>query len=1092
MNPILTLRINRVIYFLLRIELPFLAVIMALNVSGQQSNLICNSPTPWVPPTFSLIETHSSPGLACWEGDVQCPGDDVPANVVNSSTSDYATGEITGVGTLQLAVTDQINDYDAGNFVGFRVSSILLEIGLFNSITISTYLDDDLVESYSAGSLLALNVNLSNDEYDLGFITSTAFDAIEITIDQSIGLGFYNIYYAIVEDFCPGPELECNIQTPMNVPLFPVTIDYSNTGASGITIGEVLNPENAISEDTADFASLVNFVSIVGSTFITVEEQLTNYPAGTFVGFDIQNLVVIGAGILNNISVTSYLNDIQQESKTGPDLLISSSFLNNSGRQTIGFVTSTSVDKIKLTVSQPAGLNLGTTRVYSAIFQEFCAGPPLECNEITNIHNPEYPVYIDGTHTGFTGVACALCNVVNAGNVIDSSLSNWAEIIVVAGVASVGNLAVKDQLTGYSAGTFAGFHIENPSLINANILTGITISTYLNGSLQESETNLGALISIGSGLLVGTGEQYVGFITTESFDEVKISLANIVGSFDIGTTRIYNAVFQEFCETNIECDSTYYLTTPEFPVYIDAQLTGVDGVACVACGIEDEQHVITADTSDFATITVVANVIGSASIAVADALYTYPAGTFAGFVIEDLGFLLEADLFESLIISTYNNGVFQESMTGGDLIDLAVIILFISPDEGRYNVGFESTLPFDEIRITVGSLVSVINQVRVYSAFVDTRASDGGSLFCVNGPTAVDDFAETDEDEPVIIDVLANDSDDESPLGNPILVDGPSHGSAVLNPDSTYTYTPNQNFVGVDTFSYAICNDDSPVLCDTALVIITVHPTLDTLTEIIETDSLLEICVSAWVEFEAPIEIITICDLPENGTGIIVDTCLQYLPDPGFNGKDTICVSVCTINDICDTVVIIVEIGAPLSVKWLTFELKQVGKTAELFWTTTNEINNAGYEIERSPDGHQYLPLQRVISNNHYTGINSYLYKDNNPLRGLNYYRIKQIDLDGKFDYSPVRSMLFNSTENNIIIWPNPSKGIMNISVRGIEKQEVSIRLIQSNGHFVFKENTVEIHENREFAIENIAPGFYILIVESPTLQHIEKIMVVK
>src|SRR5687767_3831004 len=277
-------------------------------------------------------------------------------------------------------------------------------------------------------------------------------------------------------------------------------------------------------------------------------------------------------------------------------------------------------------------------------------------------------------HTGFTGVACALCEVVNAGNVIDSNLTNWANITVVAGVTSVGSLAVKDQLTDYSAGTFAGFHIENPSLVNANVLTGITVTTFLNGAQQESHTNLTALITVGSGLLVGTGEQYVGFVTTLPFDEVKISLQNIIGSFDIGTTRIYGAVFERFCAATIECDTTYYLVNPEFSVYIDAFRTGVDGVACALCEVVNEQNVITPDTGDYATITVVANVIGSASIAVADALVTYPAGTFAGFVIEDLGFLLEAELFESLTISTYNNGVLQESKSGFDLIDLAVII----------------------------------------------------------------------------------------------------------------------------------------------------------------------------------------------------------------------------------------------------------------------------------------------------------------------------------------------------------------------------------------------------------------------------------
>jgi hypothetical protein len=696
----------------------------------------------------------------------------------------------------------------------------------------------------------------------------------------------------------------------LNEPDFPVTIDYALTGASGITVGEVLNAENAISEDTTDYASLVNVAGIAGSTFITIEEQITDYPAGTFAGFDIQNLSVAGIGILNNLTVTTYLDDVQQESVSGSNLLVGGALFNDTGRQTVGFGTTEDFDKVRLTVSQPIGLNLGTTRVYSAILQEFCAGPPLECNEFTAITNPEYPVYIDGARTGFTGVACVLCEIEDAGHVIDADPDNYAEIDITAGVTTIGSLAVKDQLTDYDAGTFAGFHIENPSLVNANVLTGITISTYLDGSLQESETNLGSLITVGSGLLVGAGEQYVGFVTTEPFDEVQISLANIVGTFDIGTTRIYSAVFEEFCAVDIMCDTTYYWTNPDFPVYVDAFLTGPDGVACVGCEVNDEQNVLTADTSDYATISIVANVAGFASLAVADALYTYPAGTFAGYVIDDLGFLLEAELFETLVISTYLDGELQEFRTGDDLIDLAVLILFISADEGRYNVGFEATLPFDEIRISVGSLATAVNLVRVYAAFVDTRASDGGPLMCIDGPMAVDDIAETDEDTPVNIDVLSNDTDDESPLDSPTVDDEPSHGAATVNADSTITYSPDPDFVGLDSFTYFICNDDEPPLCDTALVIVTVYPVTDTIEEAIPEDSMITVCANDLTEYNEPATSIALCGNPSDGDAQVNGDCITYTPDPGFNGNDTMCVVSChpDIPSLCDTTIVVITV----------------------------------------------------------------------------------------------------------------------------------------------------------------------------------------
>src|SRR5262249_31269611 len=62
--------------------------------------------------------------------------------------------------------------------------------------------------------------------------------------------------------------------------------------------------------------------------------------------------------------------------------------------------------------------------------------------------------------------------------------------------------------------------------------------------------------------------------------------------------------------------------------------------------------------------------------------------------------------------------------------------------------------------------------------------------------------AATAEDTPVSGNVLANDSDADGDALNAILVSGPAHGSLSLNPDGSFTYTPNANYNGPDSFSY--------------------------------------------------------------------------------------------------------------------------------------------------------------------------------------------------------------------------------------------------------------------------------------------------
>ncbi|MEA2461273.1 MAG: hypothetical protein QOH90_1450, partial [Actinomycetota bacterium] len=90
-------------------------------------------------------------------------------------------------------------------------------------------------------------------------------------------------------------------------------------------------------------------------------------------------------------------------------------------------------------------------------------------------------------------------------------------------------------------------------------------------------------------------------------------------------------------------------------------------------------------------------------------------------------------------------------------------------------------------------------------------------------PTPADDAATTPEDQSVSIDVLSNDSD---PDGDPLMVGSisspPAHGSGQVGVGGHITYTPDPDFNGTDTFSYQACDDQSPSLCTSATVSITV------------------------------------------------------------------------------------------------------------------------------------------------------------------------------------------------------------------------------------------------------------------------------
>lgn len=707
------------------------------------SNYPCNTKMPWVDSSFNGLSSSvidpASNGLACIGSNTGL------ANLLDNNLNNFASINFTvGLGgcnsTLSVVDNDAGDTYAAGTFAGFRIGTAgLLGVSIGSSITIATYNNGSPVESQVVvNSGLGLNSSLLNGDgtATVGFITTAAFDEIRITYQSLISALFTGtVYHAVVQRYCAGPALACNEQTRMNNPTFPTIIGASNTGLTGgVCVGcSVNNAENAVSNSSSDFATIVLTAALGTTGSIAVKDQITDYPAGTFAGFDISNPNLINANLLSGITIRTYKNGVLREtSNSGTLLSVGSTLLTGAGKQTVGFVTTLDFDEVKIEVTNLLGV-ASTTNVYGAVFQSFCVGPDLPCNTLTALATPTYPVLVSGPRTGTSGVACVLCSVDSTNNLIDNIPNNSARINLTAGVGSIGSISVKEQLTDYPAGTFVAFDIENTALVDVSLLAGITISTYLNGNpvAVESQTGQAALLSVSTGLLTNSGRRTVGFVTTAPFDEVRLSVSNTL-LVNVGITRVYNVFFEKFCPVVLECDTTYYLNGPDFPVIIDDALTGVDGVACVACSVEDAPNVITADTTDFAVITTVVGALSPASIAVKDVLSTFPAGSTAGFVIRDINTILQLELFNSITITTYNNGMPQESASGSGLLDLSLLGLLNASltGPGNFNIGFRTTLPYDEIQISVGSLASVINIIEVYGAFVDTRGANDGTLNC--------------------------------------------------------------------------------------------------------------------------------------------------------------------------------------------------------------------------------------------------------------------------------------------------------------------------------------------------------------------------
>lgn len=110
----------------------------------------------------------------------------------------------------------------------------------------------------------------------------------------------------------------------------------------------------------------------------------------------------------------------------------------------------------------------------------------------------------------------------------------------------------------------------------------------------------------------------------------------------------------------------------------------------------------------------------------------------------------------------------------------------------------------------------------------------------------------------------------------------------------------------------------------------------------------------------------------------------------------------------------------PLPVELLFFDAKLKDRTVDLTWQTASEHNNDYFSIERSQDGTNFEVITIVPGAGNSTDLLSYYSKDPNPYEGTSYYRLKQTDYDGAFEYSPIIVVQL-SEEGAISIFPNPS-----------------------------------------------------------------------
>ncbi len=181
------------------------------------------------------------------------------------------------------------------------------------------------------------------------------------------------------------------------------------------------------------------------------------------------------------------------------------------------------------------------------------------------------------------------------------------------------------------------------------------------------------------------------------------------------------------------------------------------------------------------------------------------------------------------------------------------------------------------------------------------------------------------------------------------------------------------------------------------------------------------------------------------------------------------------------------DLNAPLPVLLNEFTAQKEENSVLLKWTTAQEINSSRFVVEKSRDGRTWRDIGSVNAAGNSTSISNYNFYDNAPFSGVNYYRLKQIDRDGRFVYSSVKTVLF--TKNiEVRITPNPAVDFVTIDIakKSLEKSDIIISDV--NGKIIDRFATAEQQKHIDLAA--YTKGIYFIKTITDKSVNTQKIVV--
>lgn len=166
-----------------------------------------------------------------------------------------------------------------------------------------------------------------------------------------------------------------------------------------------------------------------------------------------------------------------------------------------------------------------------------------------------------------------------------------------------------------------------------------------------------------------------------------------------------------------------------------------------------------------------------------------------------------------------------------------------------------------------------------------------------------------------------------------------------------------------------------------------------------------------------------------------------------------------------------------LPVNFTSFYVSLSGNSAQLHWSTSNEVNNSHFDVQRSYNGINWETLATVAGANNRNATNNYNYNynDKNISNPVVYYRLRQVDIDGRAMYSSIKIARIGEATAPVRIYGSDKNVVVDFNQ--VIKNPINVSIVNSNGQIVSKQVFSNPQYKVIYSLKDVPNGIYIVHV---------------